>query len=357
MATSASTDTAAPTVNVTAPANGATVNTGQTVNITGTASDAGGVVGAVEVSTDGGATWHPANGTTSWSYQWVPKTLGSASILARAVDDSANIGGAVTRNVTVSFQCPCTLFSASATPVTPAANDSSAVELGMRFTPDRDGLITGVRFYKGTGNSGTHTGSLWTTAGQQLATVTFTNETATGWQQALFSTPVAVNAATTYIVSYFAPNGRYAADGAFFASAGYTNAPLSAPQSTATAGNGVYRGGSTGFPGDTYGSSNYWVDVVFTLNLAPPDGRLAQPRHGRLERPARDQRVGDLHQVHAARHDPVLAAGRRAARPSPATAPTRRPRAPTPSTPAPTWCPGRPTRPRCRRAPTPAASP
>ena len=46
---------------------------GQIVTVTGTASDVGGVVAGVEVSTDGGNTWHPATGqvgatTVNWTY-------------------------------------------------------------------------------------------------------------------------------------------------------------------------------------------------------------------------------------------------------------------------------------------------
>ena len=41
--------------------------------LTGTAADAGGGrVGAVEVSVDGGASWHPADGRETWSYTWTP---------------------------------------------------------------------------------------------------------------------------------------------------------------------------------------------------------------------------------------------------------------------------------------------
>jgi hypothetical protein len=66
--------------------------------------------------------------------------------------------------------------------------------------------------------------------------------------------------------SYFAPNGGYSADSAYFASTGVTNGPLTAPQSSAvTGGNGVYiYGGSPAFPDGTYNATNYWVDVVFT---------------------------------------------------------------------------------------------
>src|SRR3712207_7665710 len=47
-------------------------------------------VGAVEVSTDGGTTWHRATGRTSWTYSWTPTVLGATTIQVRAVDDSAN---------------------------------------------------------------------------------------------------------------------------------------------------------------------------------------------------------------------------------------------------------------------------
>ena len=60
----------------------------------------------------------------------------------------------------------------------------------MKFQSSVPGWVTGVRFYKGTGNNGTHTGSLWTSSGTQLATGTFTNETASGWQTLTFANPV-----------------------------------------------------------------------------------------------------------------------------------------------------------------------
>ena len=56
----ASTDTTAPTSTITSPSQGATLADGSAVTISGTATDAGGgVVAGVEVSTDGGSTWHP----------------------------------------------------------------------------------------------------------------------------------------------------------------------------------------------------------------------------------------------------------------------------------------------------------
>src|SRR5439155_1877570 len=73
IATSASTDIFAPTSVVTSPAAGAQVQSGNRVTITGTATDnGGGVVAGVDVSVDGGATWHAAQGTATWSFDWSP---------------------------------------------------------------------------------------------------------------------------------------------------------------------------------------------------------------------------------------------------------------------------------------------
>ena len=44
----------------------------------------------------------------------------------------------------------------------PQTTDTAAVELGVKFRADVNGYITGIRFYKGSTNTGTHVGSLWT---------------------------------------------------------------------------------------------------------------------------------------------------------------------------------------------------
>ena len=112
-------------------------------------------------------------------------------------------------------------------PATVSANDTSAVELGVKFSADLDGFVTGLRFYKGPQNTGSHVGHLWTSNGTLLASVTFTGERATGWQQVTLPTPVAITANTTYVASYHAPVGRYALNSAYF-TAEYVNAPLRA---------------------------------------------------------------------------------------------------------------------------------
>ncbi|WP_380837107.1 DUF4082 domain-containing protein [Sphaerisporangium dianthi] len=273
-----STDVTAPTAAITAPAAGVTVNNGSTVTVSGTAVDVGGQVGAVEVSTDGGATWHPATGRTSWTYSWKVTGVGATTIKVRAADDSGNVGAQASRNVSV--DCPCSLFTSSVTPANPAENDGSALELGVRFKPSVNGYLTGVKFYKGTGNTGTHTGTLWGSDGTPLATGTFSGETSSGWQKLNFGSPVFVTAGTEYVASYYAPNGHYAADANFFRYQPLVNAPLTAPAASGTAGNGVYRAGA-GFPDQTFNGGNYYVDVVFTVNdVYPPAVTTAAPVPG-----------------------------------------------------------------------------
>jgi hypothetical protein len=130
-------------------------------------------------------------------------------------------------------------------PAVPAVGDTDAVELGVQFRTSINGYITGLRFYKGSTNTGTHVGHLWTGTGTLLATATFSNESASGWQTVTFATPVPVTANTTYF------------------NASYSNTPLYAFRTgEVTGGNGVYRYPS-GFPNASYQASNYWVDVIF----------------------------------------------------------------------------------------------
>jgi hypothetical protein len=132
------------------------------------------------------------------------------------------------------------LWDNSTVPAVPSAtNDSSALELGTKFSADVDGQITGFKFYKGTTNTGLHTGHLWTSGALLLATATFTNETASGWQEVTLDTPVAVTANTTYVVSYQAPNGNYAYNAQYFTT-DYDNAPLHSPASATSGGNGIF---------------------------------------------------------------------------------------------------------------------
>ena len=90
---SASTDNVAPTSRITSPFSDTRIEPDRVATITGIASDIGGRVGGVEVSIDGGRTWHPAVGRENWSYSWVPRSrdIETVTLLSRAVDDSGNL--------------------------------------------------------------------------------------------------------------------------------------------------------------------------------------------------------------------------------------------------------------------------
>ena len=217
------------------------------------------MVAGVEVSTDGGKTWHPvtsmspAGTSVTWSYSWVAHGSPTATILSRAVDDSGNLE-TPGPGVTVNVNCPCSIWGNAVTPTTVDSKDTSAVNLGVKFTTDTFGTINGIRFYKATANTGTHVGSLWTSTGQLLAQATFTGETASGWQQVSFSNPVPVVPGNTYVASYFAPKGHYSDDVNYFygpPQVTTTNPsmvdspPLHALHGPASVGNGVFTYAST----------------------------------------------------------------------------------------------------------------
>lgn len=275
-ASAGSFDLVAPTSTITAPAAGAAVSAGTRVTINGTAVDAGGVVAGVEVSVDGGVSWHQATGRAAWTYDWIPGPQGPAPIRSRAIDDSGNIetpSSGVTVSVNAGSNSNLGLWPSSPTPSIIDVSDASAVELGLKFRSDSNTAIGGVRFYKSPANVGTHVGSLWTISGALLASVTFTNESPSGWQSASFASPVAIAAGTTYVVSYHTNLGHYSANSGYFASVGIDSAPFHAPSSAAVSGNGLYSYGATGFPTNSYNGNNYWVDVLVngqSTDTTPP---------------------------------------------------------------------------------------
>ena len=153
----------------------------------------------------------------------------------------------------------------------PTNVDNSSIELGVKFRTTTSGYVTGIRFYKRLANTGAHTGSLWSASGSLLATVTFAGETATGWQEAKFSSPVFVEANTTYTASYYAPNGQYAFTEYGFQSAGAGDGTITALQSGTDGLNGVFKYGTGGvIPDESFHDANYWVDVLFFSNVTTP---------------------------------------------------------------------------------------
>src|SRR5690606_31065205 len=142
-----------------------------------------------------------------------------------------------------------------------------AVEVGTAFSVAYPGHVTAIRFYKGSGNTGTHVGHLWNAQGDQLATVQFAGETAGGWQRAALSTPVSLVPGETYVVSYFAPNGGYSSTAGYFANP-VTHGHIIAPAGD----NGRYIYTASGaFPTQSWNSTAYFVDAEVSFGEVVSD--------------------------------------------------------------------------------------
>ena len=142
-------------------------------------------------------------------------------------------------------------------------NDGIPYELGMKFQSAKPGQITAIRYWKVASEAGTHVGKLWTENGTLLASVPFSDETESGWQQAALIPALNIEANTTYVVSVNA-NSTY----------GDTYDELATPvvnsdlTSVADGNNGVY-GSPDSFPTNSYRNSNYFRDIVFTATANP----------------------------------------------------------------------------------------
>lgn len=277
-------DTTPPTVTSTSPAAGAT-NVAVATAVTAVFSE------AMDAATVNSSTFELRDGannlaagtvafaaatrtaTLTPSAALTPSTSYTATVKGGAAGVADLAGNPLAADLVWSFttaepasgvcETPCSIWGDADTPATASVSDSAAVELGVKFRSAIDGFITGIRFYKGDLNTGTHVGNLWTATGTRLATATFTNETATGWQQVNFSAPVPITANTTYVASYHAPNGGYAFNESFFTTA-IDKPPLRLLSDTEAGGNGVFRYGASQFPNQSFGAANYWVDVLFS---------------------------------------------------------------------------------------------
>jgi hypothetical protein len=159
--------------------------------------------------------------------------------------------------------CPCTTMAA----LTPAVTNLDVrdgrggsgpwtYELGTKIQVVSAASLSAIRFYKDPGETGTHVGTLWDASGGVVATVTFTGETASGWQQQALSSPVALNPNATYVVSV-GFNTKFT-----MTSQGLANILSSGPLQTIAGANGVYGNAAGTFPTGSYANSNYFVDAV-----------------------------------------------------------------------------------------------
>ena len=188
---------------------------------------------------------------------------------------------------TTQLACPCRLFTASATPsqVNMPVRDNRpypgpwTYELGVKVTVDQPMLLSSIRFWKSSQETGTHIGRVWSATGTQLATVTFTSETTSGWQEQQLSSPLSLQAGATYVVSVNI-NAAFAKTSTGLA-AEIVSGPL---RSIADGKNGVFGSAAGAFPVSYYNSSNYYVDPVVTTVGTPTAPTLTQsPANGTID--------------------------------------------------------------------------
>ncbi|SFP88749.1 DUF4082 domain-containing protein, partial [Tranquillimonas alkanivorans] len=164
-----------------------------------------------------------------------------------------------------------TLFGSSEPSRGTLFDDGTTVELGMQFVASADGSVTELRYWRAEGDADDtdiRDGRIWDANGNLLGAVTFTSLPGeSGWQTAVFGTPIGIEADITYTVSYRTEDNYFATD-SFFTS-DYTD---STGQLTAPSGqNGVYvYGTNITAPTQSYLQSNYWVDLSFLPANLPP---------------------------------------------------------------------------------------
>lgn len=134
----------------------------------------------------------------------------------------------------------------------------NGLELGTRVTTSTDGYIVSVKYFRVLGDTSNHIAHVWDAAGTLLATKTFTNETASGWQTAYLSSPIAVAAGNSFTVSTYSSDYWYIPG---------DNFPVASSGSlTENGGSYLYSPGGL-YPSNSVGG-NYSVDLDFYTSIA-----------------------------------------------------------------------------------------
>jgi len=155
------------------------------------------------------------------------------------------------------------IWSDTVKPVSGPVSDTKPVELGLAFRASTTGWVTAIRYYKFTEAQGSTNGTLWSSTGKVLARAPFSSRSGSGWKTAPLSTPVRLTAGVTYVASYTAPAGRYAADRNRLGDGKrIITRDLTALQ-------GLYSY-TLGFPNQTWSATNYYADVLFTTSSPAP---------------------------------------------------------------------------------------
>ena len=204
--------------------------------ISGTAVDGGsGIVAGVEVSTDDGATWHPAIGRESWTFTWTPAASGTAVLKSRAVDDSGN-QEIPSAGVSVSVQrvCPCSLWNDSTIPAV-AVGSVVGAHRSRGEIPRRHGRLhhRAAVPQRGRQRRNARRQSVDRRRHASEERTVHDRDRALAGRKSGSRRLFRLSAASTYVASYHAPNGHFSVDRPYFAAADFYNAPLRAPRDVA----------------------------------------------------------------------------------------------------------------------------
>jgi hypothetical protein len=269
----------APAITSTAPVDGATnVATGTNVTATFDRSlDASTVTSAnVTLKPDGGSA---VAATITYDSATRKITLdpladlddGGHYTLTLTTGIRSSTGTPLAAQATVAFSvstCPCSVMGTlvpaqTGLPVQDGRGGSGpwTYEMGTKITVTKNVDLTSVRFYKDAAETGTHVGRVWTEGGTLLGSVTFTGETASGWQKQALASAVALTAGTNYVVSVNLNNTFV-----------FTNGGLAAPIVSGpvrSVGAGLFGASAGTFPTGSWNNSNYFVDGVVATSSAP----------------------------------------------------------------------------------------
>jgi hypothetical protein len=280
--TTASFVPAGPTVTGRSPANGAT---GVGLNASATATfdialDPASVTAQTFTLTTGGGA--PLAATVSYDAATRTATLAHAASLSPGTvytvtlttgirsSAGAPLAAAATWTFTTA-DCPCSLMGG----LTPAMTGLDvrdgrggtgpwSYELGTKIAVDATSSLVALRYYKDAAETGTHVGRIWTSTGTPVASVTFANESGSGWQRQALSSPVTLNPGSVYVISV-GFNNRFVSTTGGLASQ-LQSGPL---KSVADGANGVFGSAAGTFPTSSYRSSNYFVDGIVTVPGKP----------------------------------------------------------------------------------------
>jgi hypothetical protein len=150
--------------------------------------------------------------------------------------------------------CGARMFPDPSYPVTVAGAGGQTWEQSIQFSSGIPGNITHIRFYKASGETGIHSGRIWSDNNTLLRDQQFLSETASGWQELTLSTPLTITAGTKYRVSYNINTFGAKIQSAF--GPPILNWPL-------TAYTGFYSTPAATFP-NTGSVSNFLADVKFS---------------------------------------------------------------------------------------------